>query len=132
MVECRVFGMTEPTEHLRDQIREMLLEHRGSDNPIKSREISNELGIDEVESFPVTRGLIKEILKEDKIPVAGSSQGYFVIETEEELQDYLDNLDSRAMNTIQRKYLIKEAASEHGFTTGDTDDTENMGLSDFL
>ncbi|MCL9818392.1 hypothetical protein [Natronocalculus amylovorans] len=124
--------MTAPTKHLRDQIREMLLDHRGSDNPISSREISDELGIDEVESFPVTRGLIKEILKEDKIPVAGYSQGYFVIETEEELEDYLDNLDSRAMNTIQRKYLIKNAASDHGFITHDSDDTENMGISDFL
>lgn len=125
--------MTEPTEHLREQIREMLLEHRGSDDPISSREISDELGIDEVESFPVTRGLIKEIVEKDNVPVAGSSQGYFVIETEDELEDYFETLDARAMNIVQRKYLVKEAAEQwHGFTGGDTDDTESTGLSDFL
>lgn len=81
----------------------MLLNHQGSDDPIPSREISDEVGIDEVESFPVTRGVIREIIEEDGVPVAASGNGYFVIETEDELEVYLDSLNERLMNIAERK-----------------------------
>jgi hypothetical protein len=124
--------MTEETDELREQIKAILLEHTGADDTISSREISNELGIDEVESFPVTRGLIREIVEEDGVPIAGHSNGYFVIETEEELEDYIDTLDSRILKTAERKALVTRAAAKwHGFDA-DTEDTESTDIQDFL
>ena len=72
-----------------ERVKEMILEHRGANDPITSREISERLEKEEVGSFPETRALIRELVSEEEIPIAGSSNGYFVIETEEELKHYM-------------------------------------------
>lgn len=124
--------MTAPTEELREKVRSLLLDHKGSDDPITSREISEELGLDEVESFPTTRGMIRDVIEEDEVPIAASGSGYFVIETEDELEDYLDSLNERMMNIAERRYLVRSAAEDwHGFGSSDDSDYEDMGLSDF-
>ena len=93
----------------KEAIKELILEHKGADNPITSREINEEFDLDNIGSFPSTRALVRELVLEEGIPIAGSSQGYFVIETEEELQDYKDNLESRIMNITERRYAIQRA-----------------------
>ena len=93
----------------KDEIKELLLEHKGADNPITSREINEEFDLDNIGSFPSTRALIRELVLEDGIPIAGSSQGYFVIQTEEELENYKDNLESRILNMTERRYAIARA-----------------------
>lgn len=98
-------------EEVKEQVRELLLEHRGRDDPITSREINEIVGLDEIGSFPSTRAVIREIVMEDRIPIAGSSRGYYVIETEEELEDYVENLENRIMNIEDRKFGVRRAAS---------------------
>ena len=100
------------SDKARERVKEILLEHRGADDPISSREISEILDKREVGSFPETRMLIRDIMLEDQIPVASSNSGYYVIETEEELKDYVDQLESRILGMSERKYAVQRAANE--------------------
>lgn len=101
-----------PDDEVMEQVRELLLEHRGREDPITSREINDIVGLDQVGSFPSTRAVIREIVMEDRIPIAGSSQGYYVIETEEELEHYIDNLENRITNIAERRYGVLRAVRE--------------------
>lgn len=94
---------------IRDRVKELLLDHKGADDPITSREINDEVGLDSVGSFPSTRAVIREIVLEDQIPIAGSSNGYYVLEEEEELEAYLDNLENRIMGLTERRLAVKLA-----------------------
>lgn len=112
-------------ESPREVVKELLLEHKGSDNPITSREISDELDRREVGSFPQTRMLIRDIMMEDQIPVASSTNGYYVITAEEELQDYVDQLESRILGMTERKMMIQKAANQWD---GDIETDDDLDL----
>ncbi|MGB9932890.1 hypothetical protein [Haloarcula amylolytica] len=100
------------SDDARELVKELLLDHRGADNPISSREISEHLEAQEVGSFPKTRMLVRDIMLEEQIPIASSNNGYYVIETEEELQDYIDQLESRILGISERKFEVRRAANE--------------------
>lgn len=97
-------------EEIKDEVEAILRNHTGADNPISSREIDDELGLDSVGSFPNTRAVIRELLLEDQIPIASSSNGYYIIETEDELAEYIESLESRMLSIADRKYGIRRAA----------------------
>lgn len=99
-----------------DRVRELLREHRGKDNPISSSDINAEIGIDSPSgSQPNTRRIVRYLLVEEGLPVAGSNQGYYIVEREEELQDYLEYLDNKAYGIMLRKQAVKSAFSGDGF-----------------
>lgn len=97
---------------VKEEVKDLLLEHRGADDPITSREINAHVNLDSVGSFPSTRAVVREIVMEDEIPIAGSSNGYYVIETEDELEGYLENLENRITNIAERRYGVLKAVSE--------------------
>ena len=95
----------------RERVKSILLDHRGKDDAISSREISEQLNREEVGSFPETRMLIREIMLEDQIPIASNNSGYYVVESEEELQDYVDQLEQRILGVSERKFAVQRAAN---------------------
>lgn len=106
----------------REVVKDLLLAHRGQENPISAREINEVIEVDTVGSFPRTRELVRELLFEEKIPVAGGNAGYYVVETKAELTAYLENLDSRMGKIAERRYAIRRAAQ--GWDAfGEEDDT---------
>lgn len=109
----------------REIVKELLLDHKGADNTISSREISERLDKEEVGSFPETRMMIREIMIEDEIPIASSNEGYYVIETEEELQDYVDQLESRILGMTERKMHVQRAANKWD---GDIETDDDLDL----
>jgi ABC-type uncharacterized transport system ATPase subunit len=96
----------------RETVKDLLMDHRGSDNPITSREINDRIDEDSIGSFPETRQIIREIIVEDQVPIAAGSQGYYVIETEEELREYVNNLDERTLSIVERKQAVLRAADD--------------------
>ena len=56
-------------------VKEMLLDQATAEDPITSREISDQVEKDEVGSFPQPRMLSRDIMIEDKIPILTSNQG---------------------------------------------------------
>jgi ABC-type uncharacterized transport system ATPase subunit len=111
---------------VKERAKEILLDHRGADDPITSRELSERLtDADEVGSFPETRFLVRNIVLEDQIPVASTQNGYFVIEHEQELEEYVDNLEQRILGISERKFAVQRAANEWG---GDIETDEDLDL----
>ncbi|MFX1295809.1 MAG: hypothetical protein ACFFD2_13275 [Promethearchaeota archaeon] len=96
------------TEH--EQIRQILLQHRGKENALKSPEIAELIGIDPGPSNVNIRTKITETLRMYSLPIAGNpSIGYFLIQNREELLETLDSLQSR-MNKINERMLYINAA----------------------
>ncbi|MFC4550086.1 MULTISPECIES: hypothetical protein [Halorussus] len=54
----------------------------------------------------------RELLLEEQIPIASSSNGYYILETEDELKEYVDNLEGRMMKIADLKYAIRRAAQD--------------------
>lgn len=98
------------TDKQYERTKELLLKHRGSDDPITSREISDELDLDDIGSFPNTRECIRDIMFEELIPVVGANNGYYVAESADEIDDALETLQSRITNTAERRAMLERAA----------------------
>lgn len=99
-------------EEVKDQIEEIIRNHQGADDTVTSREINEELGLDNIGSFPSTRAVIRELVLEDKVPIAATTNGYFLIKTEDELASYIENLEQRMLSIADRKYAIRRAAAD--------------------
>ena len=94
-----------------ETVKELLLNHRGKGNEISSRDINDVVELDNVGSFPQTRELVKDIVFQEGIPVVGGGNGYYVAETEEEVGEYLETLESRILSNAERKMAVKRAAN---------------------
>jgi len=93
---------------LLEQIRDVLLNHRGKEHAIKARDIANQVGIDRGPSSVTIRTKILETIKTYKIPVAGNpALGYFLITNKEELKNYQKSLQSRINKTVERSLLME-------------------------
>lgn len=89
---------------------ELLRGHVGKDEAITAQCISNSLGIWEWnDTYPSTRRLIKQVIEEEKLPVASCSGGYFVIDRYDEFIECIKGLLSRQQGITDRLNLITEA-----------------------
>jgi len=97
----------------RERLKELLLEHRGKQNGIFSSEIAEELDMSDGEARPKTRKKILNLMRREKLPIAATPyHGYFVPETAEECEEYLDSQRRRAEKNRYRADLFKEALEE--------------------
>lgn len=98
---------------LLDRLQALMMDHRGPDNTISSGQIAEMLDIDDGEAQPKTREAIRTLSEERGVPIASTSRGYFLIETEGQLNDYLERLDSRIAGIQQRKQTVMDAWGDH-------------------
>ena len=99
-------------DEVKEQVKELILDHQGADDPITSREINEQVELDAVGSFPSTRSVIRELVLEDTVPIAASSNGYYVIQDQDELEHYVENLENRVMQITERKFAVQRAVLE--------------------
>jgi len=97
------------TDDTKRKIEELLRDHKGINNPITSREINEKL-----DDVPVERGIniretISELIVEEGIPVASCSKGYYLIQDEDELEEYVEQLESRAEGINRQKLSVQRA-----------------------
>ena len=91
-----------------EQIRDILLDHVGINNAIKSPEIAKIIGIKSGASNRGIRKLITETIRKYRLPVAAHThKGYFFIENREEFTNYLRTLDSYIKEIENRKAIIQ-------------------------
>jgi hypothetical protein len=108
-----------------EQVREILDGRLGAENAITSGDIKDRLEIDENETTPTTRAIITHLIKEDNMPIGaktgGPNAGYFIIETQDELYNYLGTLSSRSSSLEDRHRAVMDAAdaSDHLTVTGE-------------
>lgn len=97
---------------LKQQIRDIVIERVGKDAAIHASEIADMVGIEEGDTYSRTRRYLKEILK-DGVPLASNpAHGYWIIENQEELDNYVGRLGRRARRTDNRRLLVIDAAEE--------------------
>ncbi len=112
-------GMTgaEHEQVVREAYR-ILRQHTGRDDPITSQELSTRLGnLDQLDSTPQTRKVIRQVLDEFELPVVGSPEGYFVPLRRSEYQKAQARLTQRVEGIQQRQRLLETAwakAEERG------------------
>lgn len=78
-----------------EQIKDILLKHKGKQNRITASMTANTVGIFENTTYAKTRALILECAKKYKLSLAADSKGYYLITGKKEYDDYIKNLDSR-------------------------------------
>lgn len=88
------------------EIKEILSSHRGAGNKITSAAIARMIGIDEDDTHAQTRALIRQAAEQFALPLAGDNHGYFMITSENELNAYVANLNSRIAGIEERKQMI--------------------------
>ena len=89
-----------------NQIRDILEHHIGKKNKITAAEIANLIGIEEDDTHAQTRALIFECAKKYGLPLAANNRGYFLINSDKEYNEYIENLNSRIDGIEKRKRII--------------------------
>lgn len=96
----------------KEDIREVLLDHVGKENAINASEIAELVGIDEGDTYSRTRRYITDVLEEG-VPVASNpGHGYWIIKSQEELDNYVGALGRRARQIDNRRIKAIDAAEE--------------------
>ena len=93
-------------------VKKELEKHRGKGNTISAGEIAEMLGYPVEGSHVKGRDLVKRCAKKYRIPVGGNTSGYYIITTQDELEQYKSNLRSRAQKTLERGELMEEFFEE--------------------
>ena len=91
-----------------DQIRDILLLHKGIKNRITSSEVADAVGIVEDITYAKTRALIFDCAKKYGLPLAADTKGYYLITCQKEYDDYIKNLNSRISGIDERKRVITQ------------------------
>ena len=95
------------------RIKEILENHRGKENQISSGKIGPQIGIYEDATHVQVRSLIRDAIEKLKLPVGGGSRGYYLIKDENELKEYIRNIDNRINEMQKRKDLVESAFREY-------------------
>ena len=94
-------------------IKEILESHCGKHNQISAGVIGPQIGINEDSTHVKTRGLILQTIKEFDLPIAASSQGYYLIKDANDLQEYVSSIDGRISEMENRKNLVQSAFGKY-------------------
>lgn len=93
--------------------KELIMEREGPENPISSREINEVIEVDTVGSFPNTRDIVGHLLVNEEYPIASNSKGYYKVVSKEDRQRYIESLENRALEMMQRKTSLLRATEDN-------------------
>ncbi len=95
-----------------EKIRNILNQHVGKANKVTSSQIAKAIGIEEDDTHAKTRALIFKAAQKYHLPLAANNRGYFLIKSESEYDEYIENLNSRIAGIKKRKKIITENYEE--------------------
>ena len=79
-----------------------VLDGTSPDNPMTVREIADIVGINDSGSCSRTRKLILLAMKDNNVAIGSNKNGYFLLNTEKEMQEYLNGLMARQIAISKR------------------------------
>ena len=91
---------------MEEQVQKILRMHQGKEHPIKSADIAKRLGIEEDDTHARTRTIIRKCAEKYHLPLLSNNKGYYLAQSEDELNQYRANLDSRIAGIEERKRII--------------------------
>jgi len=86
-----------------ERIKEILLKHRGKKNAIKYREISAIMGYPMEDTQRVCRAKIKQCEKLFGLPLGSCPDGYYIMQSQEELDEYNADMINRSDEIEKRR-----------------------------
>lgn len=90
-----------------EEIKEIILQHKGKANAIKSKTIALRIGnIEEDDTHIGTRSLITKLIRQG-MPIGACDNGYFLLETQEEVDEYGQKLNNRMLEIYDRIIRIQ-------------------------
>lgn len=104
----------------RNRVEHVIRANRGKENVIPSCEIAAEAGINEEGNYTETKEIIRDLLDKEQVPIGATHQGYYLMETNEEVEDYLSTLRSRVHEINRRIEMVEDAAEDAGIREDDT------------
>ena len=90
-------------------IKEILEQHCGKENAIASHVISEEIGYPMEATQAVSRKEIHATAEEYDLPLLSCNKGFYLAETEEELAEYNENIDSRIREMDRQRNLVNDS-----------------------
>jgi len=78
-----------------EEIEKILLSHKGKQKAIASNKIAKLIGIHEDDTVSTTRGLITKLIRRTELPIGACESGYYIMQTEEELNEVMQDLNGR-------------------------------------
>ena len=96
-----------------EKLKNIIVAHKGKKNRITSAQTANLLGISEDDTHAKTRALILDCAEKFEIPLAANNSGYYVISSDQEYNDYIENLETRKSGIDRRIKIIKDNYLKH-------------------
>ena len=85
-----------------DQIKKIIIEHKGKANAIPANKIAETIGIKEDATMASTRALILEVLHTSDLPIGSCDHGYYLIQSQKEYDDVVKTLNARIHGIYER------------------------------
>lgn len=98
-------------EERTEQIMNILINHKGSQNAITASKIAVLCGMSKTEGHSHVRKKILEIIDEYNLPIGSNNKGYYIISNIDEYNDYITHLDNRINEMLRREDLLKRSYS---------------------
>lgn len=89
---------------LLDDLEELLREHTEPGQELNSGQLAARLGIDEDhDTNPKTREAVNILREERGVPILSNHNGYAIIQTTEDLEQYIERLDGQIAGLQEQK-----------------------------
>lgn len=94
----------------KERVRDVLVEHVGKENAITSTEIGKQADIPNSNGNSNVRKSVRDlVLESNDLPIGSCSEGYFIIDTYEELCDCTADLKQRREKLKERENSIRHS-----------------------
>ena len=111
-------------------VEHIMLQHVGKANAIKSAALAQLIGNQaEDDTHQDTRSKIKDCIENSNLPIAACGNGYYIIDNQAELQEYIESLEKRICGIYGRIKLVKATWLDYD---KNRDRYRRMSLDDIL
>ncbi len=95
-----------------EKIKNILLKHKGKKNAITSKQISEVMGFPMEDTQSVSRHEIWTTAEQYRLPLVSCSRGYFIAETDDEIDTYNKNIQKRIDGMSQTREIVNQNYKE--------------------
>lgn len=85
-----------------EEVRDILMNHRGANNPITAKEISSIMGFGMEDTQHECRQIIRRTMDMFSLPVISCARGYYIANSKEEIESYCKNIMGRIKGMRKR------------------------------
>ncbi len=97
-------------------IEEIIIEHKGKQKAIASNKIAEMIGVHEDDTVSTTRSLITKLIKRTKLPIGSCERGYYIMQTEDELNEVTRDLNGRIYGIYDRINKLTDNFNQYNGT----------------